>query len=206
MVQEMGSYVDGSKNTMTQTNTLESVEEVATEVMQVDKGIELFQTMAIVNLNMENLILEVNNLKNRLATREKEKVVLQEELDKERNFQKGYKHNVEMWRMNRAEVEPKKLFIKKIHDENEEFKGNTTWLKSQDEELHDLRKKFKIQEPTKRKWTQALFLQKQQHEALGSQVKTLIKEKKEKENVLTNLELVNLKNVSLLQFEELRKR
>jgi hypothetical protein len=37
-------------------------------------------------------------------------------------------------------------------------------------------------------------------------VKTLIKEKKEKENVLTNLELVNLKNVSLLQFEELRKR
>jgi hypothetical protein len=76
MVQEMGSYVDGSKNTMTQTNTLESVEEVATEVMQVDKGIELFQTMAIVNLNMENLILEVNNLKNRLATREKEKVVL----------------------------------------------------------------------------------------------------------------------------------
>ncbi len=75
-MQEMGSYVDGSKNTMTQTNTLESVEEVATEVMQVDKGIELFQTMAIVNLNMENLILEVNNLKNRLATREKEKVVL----------------------------------------------------------------------------------------------------------------------------------
>jgi hypothetical protein len=29
-------------------------------------------------------------------------------------------------------------------------------------------------------------------------VKALIKENKEKENVLTNLELVNLKNVSLL--------
>jgi hypothetical protein len=28
-------------------------------------------------------------------------------------------------------------------------------------------------------------------------VKVLIKEKKEKENVLTNLELINLKNVSL---------
>jgi len=47
------------------------------------------------NLNMGNLTLEVNNLKNRLATREKEKVMLQEELDKERDFEKGYKHNVE---------------------------------------------------------------------------------------------------------------
>jgi hypothetical protein len=37
-------------------------------------------------------------------------------------------------------------------------------------------------------------------------VKALIKEKKEKENVLTNLELINLKNVSLLQFEELRRK
>jgi hypothetical protein len=37
-------------------------------------------------------------------------------------------------------------------------------------------------------------------------VKTLIKEKKEKENVLTDLELVNLKNVSLLEFEELRRK
>jgi len=36
-----------------------------------------------------------NNLKNRLATREKEKAILQKELDKERNFQKEYKHNVE---------------------------------------------------------------------------------------------------------------
>jgi hypothetical protein len=37
-------------------------------------------------------------------------------------------------------------------------------------------------------------------------VKTSIKEKKEKENVITNLELVNLNNVSLLQFEELKKK
>jgi hypothetical protein len=35
-------------------------------------------------------------------------------------------------------------------------------------------------------------------------VKSLIKEKKE--NVLTNLELINLKNVSLLQSEEIRKK
>jgi len=35
-------------------------------------------------------------------------------------------------------------------------------------------------------------------------VKALTKQKKEKENVLTNLELINLKNVFLLQSEELR--
>jgi hypothetical protein len=37
-------------------------------------------------------------------------------------------------------------------------------------------------------------------------VRALTKEKKEKENVLTNLELINLKNVSLLEFEELRRK
>ncbi len=54
--------------------------------MKVDKVTELFQTMVVVSLNMGNLILEVNNLKNRLVTREKEKVALQEELDKEKTF------------------------------------------------------------------------------------------------------------------------
>ncbi len=37
-------------------------------------------------------------------------------------------------------------------------------------------------------------------------MKALIKEKKENENNLTHLELVNLKNVSLLQFEELKRK
>jgi hypothetical protein len=37
-------------------------------------------------------------------------------------------------------------------------------------------------------------------------MKALIKEKKEKENVLIDLELINLKNVFLLQFEELRRK
>jgi hypothetical protein len=61
-------------------------------------------------------------------------------LDKERKFQKGYKHNVEIWRKNKAKAEQKnKILIKKLHDENEEFKGSTPWLKSQDEELHNLR-------------------------------------------------------------------
>jgi hypothetical protein len=72
------------------------VEEVVIEVMKVDKVIELFQTMAIVSLKMGNLTLEVNTLKNRLIIGEKEKPMLHEELDKERDFQKGYKHNVEI--------------------------------------------------------------------------------------------------------------
>jgi hypothetical protein len=42
--------------------------------------------MAIMNLNMGNLTMEVNSLKNMLVVREKEKVMLQEELDKEKDF------------------------------------------------------------------------------------------------------------------------
>ncbi len=207
LVQEMGSSTKGSKDPTTQISTMKFGEEVAIEVMQVDKIGELFQTMVIVNLNMGNLILKVNNLKNRLVTGEKEKAILWEELDKERDFLKGYKHNVEIWRKKKAKVEHKiKIFIKKLQDENEEFKGSTTQLKSQDDELQDLRLKFKIWETTKRKWTKALFMYKQQQEALGNQVKTLINEKKENENILTYLELVNLKNVYLLQSKELRKK
>jgi hypothetical protein len=41
------------------------VEDVATKVMIVDKIVGLFQTMAIMNLNMGNLTLEVKTLKNR---------------------------------------------------------------------------------------------------------------------------------------------
>jgi hypothetical protein len=59
------------------------VEEVSTKA---DKGLELFQTMAIMSLNMGNLTIEVNTLKNRLVMGEKDKTMLQEELDKERDF------------------------------------------------------------------------------------------------------------------------
>jgi hypothetical protein len=47
--------------------------------MKVDNVTKLFQTMAIITL-------EVNILKNRLATGENERKVLVKELDKERNF------------------------------------------------------------------------------------------------------------------------
>ncbi len=36
-------------------------------------------------------------------------------------------------------------------------------------------------------------------------MKTLIKEEKGKKNVLTNLELINLKTISLLEFKDLRR-
>ncbi len=116
MVQELGS-TKGSRNPTTHKNTLKFVEEVAPKVMKVDKEAELFQTMAIVSLNVGNLTLEVNSLMNRLVIGEKEKAMLQEELDKERDFQKGYQHNVEIWRKNRAEGKKKiKMFIKKQQD------------------------------------------------------------------------------------------
>ncbi len=71
--------------------------------------------------------------------------MLQEELDKERDFQKGYKRNVEIWRKNKAKVEQKlEVFIKKLQDENEELKGSTTPLKSQDEIFQDLNQKVEI--------------------------------------------------------------
>ncbi len=76
LVQEMGSSIEGSKTLTTQTSTPKFMEEVAIEVMQAQKAIELFQIMAIVSLNMGNLNLEVSSLKNRLATWEKEKAVL----------------------------------------------------------------------------------------------------------------------------------
>jgi hypothetical protein len=81
------------------------VEEVVAQVMKVHKAIKSFQTMTIVSLNMGNLIFEVNTLKNILAVGGKEKAMLQKELDKERDFQKRYKHNVEIWRKNRVEDE-----------------------------------------------------------------------------------------------------
>jgi bacterioferritin (cytochrome b1) len=54
---------------------------------------------------MGNLTLEGNTLKNRLAIGEKEKAMFQEQLDKERDFLKGYKHNVDIWKKNMEKVE-----------------------------------------------------------------------------------------------------
>ncbi len=98
MVQVLGSSAKGYGDPTTQTSTPKSVEEVVAKVMKANKAAELFQTMAIMSMNMGNLTIEVNILKIKLAMGEKEKPKLQEELDKERDFQKGYKHNVEIWR------------------------------------------------------------------------------------------------------------
>jgi len=121
------------------------MEEVVAEVTKVDKAIRLFQIIPIVNLNMGNLTLGVNTLQNGLIAGEKEKAMLQEELDKEKDFQKRYEHNVEIWRKSKVEVELKnKVLIKKLQDENEELKGSTTQLKSHHENMQNLRQKAKI--------------------------------------------------------------
>jgi hypothetical protein len=51
-----------------------------------------------------------------------------------------------------------------------------------------------------------LILHKQQHEAFGNQVKKMTKEKKEKENVLIDLELVSVKNAYPLHYEKLIRK
>ncbi len=61
-MQELGSSTKGSKHPMTLINIPKFVEEVAIETMKVDRATKLFQTMAIVSLNMGNLNLEVNIL------------------------------------------------------------------------------------------------------------------------------------------------
>ncbi len=115
------------------------------------------------NMNMGNLNLQVSSLKNRLATKEKEKVILQVELDKERDFQKEYKHNIQIFRKNKIENEHKiKAFIQKLQDENQELKVKTTLMKLQDEKLKELRKKIETQEAINRKWAKTLFHYKQQ--------------------------------------------
>jgi hypothetical protein len=46
---------------------------------------------------------------------------------------------VEIWRKNKEVEHNIKVFIKKLKDENEELKGSTTWLKSQYEEMEDVK-------------------------------------------------------------------
>ncbi len=75
IVQELWSFKKGSKNLTTHTSTPKSMEEVVAKEMQANKTTELFQTMAIMSLNMENLNLEVNSLKNRLVIKEKKKAI-----------------------------------------------------------------------------------------------------------------------------------
>jgi chromosome segregation ATPase len=119
--------------------------------------------MAIVSLNMGNLYLEVSNLNNRLATKRRRRQYCRWNWTRTKDFQKECKHNIKMWRKNRAKNEEKiKAFIQKLQDENKEFKVKTTLMKSQDEELKELRMIVEAWEATKRKWVETLFHYKQQ--------------------------------------------
>jgi tRNA nucleotidyltransferase/poly(A) polymerase len=129
------------------------------------------------------------------------------ELDKERDFKMEYKHNIKIWKKNNTENEQKiKMLIQKLKDENEELKAKIALMKTQAKELKELKKTVEAWETIKRKWAKTLFHYKQQQEALGSHVEALTKEKKEKENALIDLELMNLKSASLLNFEKLKRR
>ncbi len=53
-----------------------------------------------------------------------------------------------------------KMLFQKLQDENKELKVSTTRMKSQTKKLQKLKQKAKVQETTKRKWLEALFLYK----------------------------------------------
>ncbi len=68
---------------------------------------------------MENLNLKMSSLKNILTTEEKENATLQEELKKQKDFQKEYKHNIKIWRKQRTKNEQKiKPLILKVKKKN----------------------------------------------------------------------------------------
>ncbi len=69
-----------------------------------------------------------------------------------------------------------------------------------------MRKKAKVWETIERKWTKTLFIYKQQKDALSNQVESRTQEKKEKENVLIDMELINLNNVSMFNYEEIKRK
>ncbi len=72
------------------------------------------------------------------------------ELDKKKVFQKEYKHNIEIWKKNTTKNELNiKAFviIQKLQDEKE-FKAKITLMKSQEEELKELKKTVETWEVT----------------------------------------------------------
>jgi len=81
-------------------------------------------------------------------------------LEKERDFQKKYKHNIEICRKQRTENEHKiKMLILKMKEENEELKEKIGLMKSEIEKLKELRKTVKVLETIERKWTKTyLFI------------------------------------------------
>ncbi len=67
------------------------------------------------SLNMGNLTVEVNTMKNILVMGERRRQCYKRNQIRRDTSKKGYKHNVEIQRKNRAEVEQKnKVFIKKL--------------------------------------------------------------------------------------------
>ncbi len=72
--------------------------------------------------------------------------------------------------------------------------------------MKELKKTTKVWKTIERKWMKTLFIYKQQKEALSNRVEAPTQEKKEKDNVLIDMELINLKNASMFNFEEIKKK
>ncbi len=99
--------------------------------MQVDKVVEVFQTMAIVNLNMGNLNLEVSSLKNRLTIKGEKEGNIIRRIGEGEGLLEGYKHNIKIWRKERTNNEHKiKMLMLMMKEENEELKEKTWLMKS----------------------------------------------------------------------------
>jgi ribosome maturation factor RimP len=66
-------------------------------------------------------------------------------LDKEKDFEKEYKHNIKIWRKQKIENEQNiKTLILKMKEDNEKFKEKIGLMKSLIEELKELRKVAKV--------------------------------------------------------------
>jgi ribosome maturation factor RimP len=66
-------------------------------------------------------------------------------LDKEKDFEKEYKHNIKIWRKQKIENEQNiKTLILKMKEHNEKFKEKIGLMKSLIEELKELRKVAKV--------------------------------------------------------------
>ncbi len=66
-------------------------------------------------------------------------------MDKEKDFEKEYKHNIKIWRKQKIENEQNiKTLILKMKEDNEKFKEKIGLMKSLIEELKELRKVAKV--------------------------------------------------------------
>ncbi len=88
----------GFKKETPQNLTLKFVEDMAIDVLESNKTIEMFQTIAIVSLKMGNLGLKAMSLKIRLTIVEREKKGLFKQMQNEQEGYDKYKKQMGGWK------------------------------------------------------------------------------------------------------------